>query len=148
MCVPSTSALHTPVMNYTVVSANETARNISIKWRTPDSTKRDMEYLLSMISSSHRKTWTTNQIRQTLTIHVGINYTLTVIVQRCKGNLTSNSSNPLLIYFPGMTVSVLFQCVASIYSSYSSPFPQKLFLMYIQSVCWQEILLASGSELT
>ena len=114
VCFPSTSALHTPVVNYTVVSANETARNISIKWRTPDSTKRDMEYVFSMRSSSHPKYWTTNLTHQslTLTIHTGVRYTVTVVAQRCRGNVTSNSSNPLLIYFPGVAVSVLSNYVA------------------------------------
>ncbi|CAI8037903.1 hypothetical protein GBAR_LOCUS21171, partial [Geodia barretti] len=93
--------LHTPVLNYTVISGDKRARNVTIQWATPDSAIADMEYVLSMTNISYSQSWTIRATHLNLTLHQGIHYDFTVTSQRCGGNLTSKSSSPLRVFFEG-----------------------------------------------
>ena len=87
-----------PVLNYTVISGDKRARNVTIRWATPDSAIADMEYVLSMTNFSYSQSWTIRATHLNLTLHQGIHYDFTVTSQRCGGNLTSKSV-ALFVYF-------------------------------------------------
>jgi hypothetical protein len=91
-------ALHTPVLSYIEIPGDNKIRNVTIKWTTPDGTKNDIEYHLSVKNSTHTTTWTTNisHVNQSLT--VGTRYTATAYSQRCDGTVKSNVSDPLDIF--------------------------------------------------
>ena len=91
-----------PVLNYTVISDDKRARNVTIQWATPDSAIADMEYVLSMTNFSYSHSWTIRVAHLNLTLHQGIHYDFTVASQRCGGNITSKSSSPLRVFFEGI----------------------------------------------
>ena len=97
-------ALHTPVLSYIEIPGDNKIRNVTIKWTTPDGTKNDIEYHLSVKNSTHTTTWTTKvpQLNQSLT--VGTHYTATVFSQRCDGTVKSNVSDPLDIFLKGASI--------------------------------------------
>ena len=95
-------ALHTPVLSYNIeMPGDNKIRNVTINWTTPDGTKNDIEYHLSVNNSAHTTNWTTKvaQVNQSLT--VGTRYTATVFSQRCDGTVKSNVSDPLDIFLKG-----------------------------------------------
>ncbi|CAI8058311.1 hypothetical protein GBAR_LOCUS31703 [Geodia barretti] len=99
-------ALHTPVLSYIEMPGDKKIRNVTIKWTTPDGTKNDIEYHLSVKNSTHTTTWTTKvpQVNQSLT--VGTRYTATVFSQRCDGTVKSNVSDPLDIFLKEYPTSI------------------------------------------
>lgn len=74
-------------------------------WTTVDSTKVDIEYVVSVLSPEATVS-TTNQTHLNLTLTEDIEYTITVLSQRCDGKLKSNSSDPLHIFLTGVIESV------------------------------------------
>jgi hypothetical protein len=103
----SVEGLQTPHLNYTTIAADKDVLNVSVTWTTEDSDKKDIEYVLSVSadSLSQNKSTTTNR-KQNLTLFNGTEYTITVISQRCGGDLTSNTSDPKHILFPVITPTV------------------------------------------
>ena len=99
-CTFST-ALYTPTLNYTVVSENRTVRNVTVEWRTPDSGKGDIEYVLSLRNISFSETIIINKTHYDLSLLYGMDYTVDVASQRCKGQLKSNPSEQLRLSFSG-----------------------------------------------
>ncbi|CAI8037905.1 hypothetical protein GBAR_LOCUS21172 [Geodia barretti] len=79
-------------------------RHVSIKWTTPDRTKKDMEYKLSIKDDSRTTNWTTEVPHINLNLTVGVLYTATVFSQRCNGGLRSNFSVPLDIFLEEIRV--------------------------------------------
>ena len=95
------AALYTPTLNYTVVSENRTVRNVTVEWRTPDSGKGDIEYVLSLRNISFSETIIINKTHYDLSLLYGMDYTIDVASQRCKGQLKSNPSELLRLSFSG-----------------------------------------------
>ena len=65
----------------------------------------DIEYVLSVSNSSSSTQkpveFVTTVKRKRLTLYAGIQYNISVTAQRCGGNLTSNPSANLSLYFDG-----------------------------------------------
>ena len=93
-----TAELQTPVLNYTELSVDGDVRNVRVNWRTPDNTTSGIEYVLSINNSTEPVTSST---LLELSFLAGVRYELTVVSQLCQGNLQSNSSNKVDIFFPG-----------------------------------------------
>jgi hypothetical protein len=101
------TVLYTPVLRYTMIHSDKETRNlrhVSIKWTTPDRTKKDMEYKLSIKDDSRTTNWTTEVPHINLNLTVGVLYTATVFSQRCNGGLRSNFSVPLDIFLEEIRV--------------------------------------------
>ena len=84
-----------------MVSENEAVRNVTVMWRTPDSGKGDIEYVLSLRSISFSETIIINKTHYDLSLLYGMDYTVDVASQRCKGQLKSNPSEQLRLSFSG-----------------------------------------------
>ena len=89
--------LKTPVLNYTELSVDGDVRNVRVNWRTPDNTTSGIEYVLSINNSTEP----VSSMLLEKKFLAGIRYELTVVSQLCQGNLQSNSSNKVFIFFPG-----------------------------------------------
>ena len=101
-----TAALKTPLLNYTLVSSEGDIHNVNVNWTTPDSSMPDIEYVLSFYNSSRYPTQVmTTHLNHNFSLHTGVQYELTIFSQRCDGNVKSNSSKPLQIFFPGKNCS-------------------------------------------
>ena len=75
---------------------------VPLFWTEDECTPHDVEYVLTVTNSSSSELYVTNFTSLTLNFSGGVKYTVTVTVQLCKGNVTSDKSNPLTIEFPGM----------------------------------------------
>jgi hypothetical protein len=95
------TALQTPLVNYTAhTTAEKGVQSVQVKWMTEDSTKTDIEYVLSMSGPSGTRNFTTKETKWDFLLRHGIHYEFTVISQRCGGNMNSKTSGPLYISFP------------------------------------------------
>ena len=106
---PFSSALHTPTLSYIEMPGDKKIRNVTIKWTTPDGTKNDIEYHLSVKNSTHTTTWTTKVPHVNHSLTVGTRYTATVFSQRCDGTVKSNVSDPLDIFLKGASRDFLHE---------------------------------------
>ena len=72
-------------------------------WSVDDCIPQEVEYILSVNSSlsSAPMDYTTNSTNMTLLLRCGIQYNLTVTAQLCDGNVMSNPSDPLPVFFSG-----------------------------------------------
>ena len=104
LCIIFIAELQTPVLNYTELSVDGDVRNVRVNWTTPDNTTSGIEYVLSINNSTEPVTSST---LLELSFLAGVRYELTVVSQLCQGNLQSNSSNKVDIFFPGMCVLCL-----------------------------------------
>ena len=79
---------------------------ITVFWRDDDCTPKNVDYIISVSNSTHPDPikYITNLKNITLSLMKGIHYTITVTAQLCGGNVTSESSEPLHLYFPGLFV--------------------------------------------
>ena len=125
-----TTVLYTPVLRYTMIHSDKETRNLRhviIKWTTPDRTKKDMEYKLSIKDDSRTTNWTTEVPHLNLNLTVGVLYTATVFSQRCNGGLRSNFSVPLDIFLEG-TIRIL-----------SLTFAYNLYIFSMQKFGYQKV---------
>ena len=86
--------LNTPLLN----GCNEVDENtITVFWTDNGCTPNDVEYLVSVINSTHSdpEKHVTNHKNITLSAMQGITYMITVTAQLCGGNVTSDRSEPL-----------------------------------------------------
>ena len=92
------TALETPVLSYEVASTRKDVQNVTLIWTTPDSSKTDMEYLLTLSSSANSQTTITKLTHYHLEVYPNDHYLVSVVSQRCSGNLKSNTSNTLPLF--------------------------------------------------
>ena len=95
---------------YYVDKLDKNYHNITVAWSNDGA--EDTEYVLSTANSSTEIPFSKPEIRViahnnsvNLALRVGVGYEISVIAQRCGGNLTSNSSNVLSILFPGIVAA-------------------------------------------
>ena len=69
----------------------------------------DIEYILSVSNSSSPTQkpveFVTTMTRKSLTLYAGVQYNISITAERCGGNLTSNASAGLTLYFEGLLIS-------------------------------------------
>ena len=94
------TGLNPPVLN----GFNEVDENtITVFWTDNDCTPDDVKYVVSVTNSNYvdPMEYKIKQLNITLSVVIGINYTISVSTELCGGNITSDSSDPLL-YSQGM----------------------------------------------
>ena len=84
-------------MKYKNSIVNDSFHNVTVQWNTTDSALSDIEYMLS-VTSSQAMIYNTTELFITLTLRVGVNYSISLTAQRCDGALASNTSNVLPIF--------------------------------------------------
>ena len=94
--------LNVPILNWYMVDAD--INRITVFWRDGDCTHKNVDYIISVSNLTHPDpiNYVTNLKNITLSLMKGIHYTITVTAQLCGGNVTSESSEPLHLYFPGL----------------------------------------------
>ena len=94
------TGLNPPVLN----GFNEVDENtIIVFWTDNGCTPDDVEYVVSVTNSNYvdPMEYRAKQLNITLSVVMGINYTISVSTELCGGNITSDSSD-LLLYSQGM----------------------------------------------
>ena len=81
---------------------------ITVLWTNDGCTPNDVEYVLLVFNSTYSDPvkYVTNLMNTTLSIMKDTEYIITVTAQLCGGNVTSKSSEPLHLYFPGFTTPI------------------------------------------
>ena len=95
------AALPIPKLNYSNLTLDNDIRGIQLSWEIDDIMFNDIEYVLLIINSSsfYPETLSTKVTSMNLTIHAGTKYNISVTVQWCGENLTSNTT---FLYFEGI----------------------------------------------
>ena len=83
-------------------STNYMHCNITITWITHDSSFTDIEYVVTLSNSSFSDTFNVNATMVNVTLSVRSLYYITIISERCGGNLSSTASNTLQVSCPGV----------------------------------------------
>ena len=100
------TAIEIPMLHFIELTVKNDIHDIEIVWSdNSNNIYSDIEYVLSVSnsSSSTRKPvkFVTTVKYKRLILYAGIQYNISVTAQRCGGNLTSNSSTDLSLYFDG-----------------------------------------------
>ena len=109
--------LNVPIINWYNIMMNEDMNTVVVYWGDDDCTPKDVKYIVSVGNSTHSDPikYVTNLKNITLSLMKGIHYTITVTAQLCGGNVTSKSSEPLHLYFPGFYINC---CISYLHTFY------------------------------
>ena len=104
-CTSLSAALETPVLNYTMAKIDDDVYKVTLWWTINEDPLDDVSYdLLVVATDSSTQNHTNNASNLTqISLCYGTEYEVTVTALRCGGNVTSEPSEPLLLYFPGIS---------------------------------------------
>ena len=99
------AALETPVLNYTMAKFDDDVYKVTLWWIINEDPPDDVSYdLLVVATDSSTQNHTNNASNLTqISLCYGTEYEVTVTALRCGGNVTGEPSEPLLLYFPGIS---------------------------------------------
>ena len=82
---------------------------ITVFWRDDGCIPKNVKYIVSVGNLTHPDPikYVTNLKNITLSLMKGVHYIITVTAQLCGGNVTSQSSEPLHLYFPGLLIVII-----------------------------------------
>ena len=94
------------MLHFIELTVKNDIHDIEIVWSDNNNNiYSDIEYVLSVSNSSSSTgkpvEFVTTEKYKRLTLYAGTQYNISVTAQRCGGNLTSNSSTDLSLYFDG-----------------------------------------------
>ena len=104
----SSPGIEAPTLSFIELTVKNNIHDVAIVWND-NNMFSDIEYILSVSNSSSptRKPveFVTTMMRKSLTLYAGVQYNISITAERCGGNLTSNFSAELTLYFEGLFFS-------------------------------------------
>jgi hypothetical protein len=98
----SMNGIEAPTLSFIELTGKNNIHDVEIMWND-NNIFSDIKYILSVSNSSSptRKPveYVTTMIRKSLTLYAGVQYNISITAERCGGNLTSDFSAELTLYF-------------------------------------------------
>ena len=107
------TGLQTPLLFHNNISAvSNKFYNVTVQWMSSDGSADDVQYILSIYNSSNENPMNILTLLKAvnLTMQFGVNYYITVTAERCGGKLTSNTSDVLHVFYPGI-IAISYFCL-------------------------------------